>query len=1802
MKTIFTQYFSLIFIALISFCSTEILNCQEICNDGLDNNNNGFVDGFDSECPCFDNTYFNICQPDCQIDFTPEPITISQDWSSNVAVITMSTLITGDINNDGTPEIITLGTTGMTTNNPRVSSGINVFDGLTGNLLSSFSSPFAYWETPGSLLIADVNNDGFSEIILASSVAGNSLNNQRYIYCYSFNGNFQWKSNVQYGENTPGNNKGGGSLGIADFNYDGIPEVYIFNEIFNAQTGVKLVDGGNNGIGRMETTINNLQNGVYSLTVAGDLTTNFGLELAAGKTVYNVIISNLNGTTGNSMFPINNTLNRDGFTSIADINLDGNLDVIVSCSGNSSNSLLYVWNPLINSIISSVNLPTGNNLDLSGVPFIGDMDGDGAPEIGVCRPLNLFTYKFQNNNLVLKWSLTTSDISGATKISMFDFNQDGLQEIVYRDETQLRIFNGSGSTPQLITSFPSFSGTAFEGPIISDVNNDNQSNILITSDDASLGPFRGRIQCFKSNGQPWAPSRKIWNQYAYFNVNINNDLTVPIQQQNHALQFYNTLGSCLGATLRPLNSFMAQETIRDFTGCPIYPAPDLIISQVDNIVYDCTNQIISIDLTINNQGSTTIFTEFNLMIFEGNNAVPGNFVHNQLVNISLAPLAQTTITVNLTDFSLSTIFALLNFNNLNQNFPYNSVNECNYSNNFFNFSLLPPEIIPTFTQVGPICSGATLSALPTNSTNGISGTWSPAINNTSTTTYTFTPSAGQCATNQIMSITIDPSTTTGSVTTSICEGSSYTWPANGLTYSTAQNGLSFVTGCNTATLNLNLLPNVINAVVDTACGEYLFGSNLLDISGIYVDTFLTTNNCDSIVTLDLTIFEDSSVTYINACDSAQWNGVWYYNDTIVTTAGLYTSIPFGGSTVNSSGQEGNIWYFGNNAGITFETNPPSALNNGAISTFEGCATFSDNQGNLLFYTDGMFVYNKLHQQMPNGFGLLGNPSSAQSGVIVPKPGSQTDFYVFTVAAEGGSNGFRYSEVDMTLDGGLGDVIIPSKNTLLFAPSAEKVAAVAHANGVNYWVISHGINNNSYYAYLLDFNGINNPVISDVGQIESNPGWGYLASSIDGTKLASAMCNQGFELLDFNNQTGVVSNPILLNNPGSAYGISFSPNSQILYGCEIAGGQIYQWDLNAGSSSSIISSMQVIGTGQGSSGGYKGGAIQQGRDGKLYIPQFNQPYLSCINNPNQLGNGCNLQHFAIDLQGNNAQLGLPTFFSSIFESPPAGCDSVATAAITITPTITPTFSIVGPYCIGEAIPDLPLTSSSGITGTWSPAIDNTATTLYTFTPNTGQCALTQTLIITIFSNTIPTFAAVGPYCTGEAIADLSLTSTNGINGTWSPAIDNTATTTYTFTPTSTATPTCATTAALTITITPNTSPIFTAVGPYCSGAIIPNLPLTSTNGISGAWSPAIDNTAITTYTFTPTSSATPTCATTADLTITITPNTYPIFTAVGPYCSGSIIPNLSLTSTNGITGTWSPAIINTTTTPYTFTPTSAATPICATTAALTITINPTPTVSFIPDATIGCLPFETSLTNTTPNAQNCVWTISNGIGLTGCGTIPVIFSNDGCYDVTLTTTVSNGCTSSLTMNNLICVENNPIASFSTSTNELSILNTEVLFDNTSTGANTYQWYFGVNDAESSLENPIFTFPNDYENGQYEVVLIATSTIGCTDTAETIIQINEELLFYIPNTFTPDGDVYNQTFKPVFTSGFDPYNYEMLIFNRWGEMLFETHDVTYGWDGKYALKNCQEGIYSYKITFKNPILDERKVVCGSINLLK
>src|SRR5205814_2082414 len=254
---------------------------------------------------------------------------------------------------------------------------------------------------------------------------------------------------------------------------------------------------------------------------------------------------------------------------------------------------------------------------------------------------------------------------------------------------------------------------------------------------------------------------------------------------------------------------------------------------------------------------------------------------------------------------------------------------------------------------------------------------------------------------------------------------------------------------------------------------------------------------------------------------------------------------------------------------------------------------------------------------------------------------------------------------------------------------------------------------------------------------------------------------------------------------------------------------------------------------------------------------------------------------------------------------------------------------GPLCQNSTAPALPGTSNNGITGSWSPATSNTATagtTTYTFTPtDASQCATTASISVTVTPQVTPTFTAVGPLCQNSTAPALPSTSNNGITGSWSPATINTATagtTTYTFTPTDASQ--CATTASISVTVTPQVTPTFTAIGPLCQNSTPPLLPGTSNNGITGTWSPATINTATagtTTYTFTPTDASK--CATTASISVTVTPQVTPTFTTIGPLCQNSTAPALPGTYNNEINSSWRPATINTATagtTTYTFTPT------------------------------------------------------------------------------------------------------------------------------------------------------------------------------------------------------------------------------------------------------------------------------------------
>ena len=519
-------------------------------------------------------------------------------------------------------------------------------------------------------------------------------------------------------------------------------------------------------------------------------------------------------------------------------------------------------------------------------------------------------------------------------------------------------------------------------------------------------------------------------------------------------------------------------------------------------------------------------------------------------------------------------------------------------------------------------------------------------------------------------------------TESITSCDDYSWLGN--VYDSTGVYLDTLTsnnGCDSI-LTLNLTINDLSTIlIDTSCGQYLYNGILYDSSGVYYDTLVSVDGCDSIIQLEITVFQDSSITYITACDSAEWNGVWYYSSDTIVTTGLYTSNLFGGVQAENSGKESNFWYFGLGAGIDFNSGSAISLSNGQIYTNEGCASISDNNGDLLFYTDGQSVYNRNHVIMPNGNFLTGHSSSSQSGVIVKKPGSSSIYYIFTVDGLSGTNGngLYFSEVDLNLDSGLGD-ITSNKNIQLFSGGDEKVAAIKHANNSDYWIIGRIMNTNQYNSYLLTNSGLNlSPVINNVGPNNGSGTIGYLKASPDGSKLIA--CNYSathkINMFDFDNNTGIISNNQNFTNVPyqPAYGVEFSSNGMFLYISTVDGSpaQIYQYNLSLSSFSQIDNSGTEIGTHSGS-----GGSLQIAPDGKIYHPNgnSNQSSLSYITYPDSLGLSSNFIANGYSLSsGTGAVYGLPTFYSSVLSIPPSGCDSVSTAIITINTSTFDTTSII-----------------------------------------------------------------------------------------------------------------------------------------------------------------------------------------------------------------------------------------------------------------------------------------------------------------------------------------------------------------------------------------------------------------------------------------------------------------------------------------------------------------------------------------------
>jgi gliding motility-associated-like protein len=584
-----------------------------------------------------------------------------------------------------------------------------------------------------------------------------------------------------------------------------------------------------------------------------------------------------------------------------------------------------------------------------------------------------------------------------------------------------------------------------------------------------------------------------------------------------------------------------------------------------------------------------------------------------------------------------------------------------------------------------------------------------------------------------------------------------------------------------------------------------------------------------------------------------------------------------------------------------------------------------------------------------------------------------------------------------------------------------------------------------------------------------------------------------------------------------------------------------------------------------------------------------------------------------------------------------CASSTTMSVTVNPTVTPSFNQVAPICSGGTF-NLPTTSTNSITGTWSPAINNTTTTAYTFTPNIGQCALTQSMTVSVGAPSTPTFTQVGPYCSGASIPALPTTSNEGFTGTWSPAINNTTTTNYTFTPTAGQ---CANAQTMTVNVGPPSTPTFIAIGPFCEGDNI-ILPTSSNEGFTGTWSPVIDNTATTTYTFAPSAGQ---CATNGTLNVVVNPNPTIVINESPEICQGQSATLTASPSASGGTFLWTPG--NNSSNTITVSPN--ATTVYAVVYTLngcvsapansTVTVNPnipvdggqdiilcqggsvtltasgTPTVSwsdgvqngqsFIPSTSNsyvvtgtsanGCITTDTVLVTVNPlpviNAGNpqtvCVGqqvTLSgSGAGAGGAyswsngiqNNTP--FTVNGTMTYTVTGTDANGCTSQAQV--IVTGLPLPNANFSPDVTTGAIPLT-VNFTNTSTNANSYTWDFGNGSGTNtlSLTNTSTIYS---EIGVYTAWLFASNGY-CEDSTSTIININLPPWIFVPNVFTPNADGSNETWM-VQTENMA--SIDLIILNRWGNVMAKIEDLNGGWDGKTSDgSNATAGTYFYKYEAK------------------
>ena len=581
-------------------------------------------------------------------------------------------------------------------------------------------------------------------------------------------------------------------------------------------------------------------------------------------------------------------------------------------------------------------------------------------------------------------------------------------------------------------------------------------------------------------------------------------------------------------------------------------------------------------------------------------------------------------------------------------------------------------------------------------------------------------------------------------------------------------------------------------------------------------------------------------------------------------------------------------------------------------------------------------------------------------------------------------------------------------------------------------------------------------------------------------------------------------------------------------------------------------------------------------------------------------------------GSNAALQVTTAGTYTVTATAAnGCTDTESITITSQANTNPTFTQIAAICTGGVI-NLPSTSNNGVNGSWSPAPNLNATTTYTFTPSTGLCAYTATMTVTV--NPYPSITAVNDtICAGSTGTITTQINLVGGTYTWVGSVNTLAN--LSVTPANTNSYTviynlagCTDTAFAQILVNP-VPVVQVQNATICAGQT--GILIASSNLPNGQflWANGSTNDTISLNPLSTTSqSVTYSLAgcTSIPVSATLTVNPVPSISMNNQtICFGDPVTMQAVANPAG-TYYWGPNAVQGIAS-NTFTPSQDSTiqvfnilnGCSSDTIQADITVLPLPISTFSADVLQGCVPLSVNFSADVSNNTSYAWQTSNQLTANG-PQANLEFDINGSFTVSLTATL-NGCTSTTTISNMIAVDNYPIAAFEPSSQVFTEPNQSLSFWNSSVGATSYVWNFG-DGGSSNDEAPTHLF--EVEDEGTTVVLYAYSNLGCVDTASFYIGFDPGLVYYIPNSFTPDGDQFNQTFLPIFTSGIDPFNYQLLIYNRWGEVIFESLNPEIGWDGSFGLQGnpAQNGTYTYLITIKVPSVDKRQAIKGHVNLIR